>query len=232
MTLIAAFVLHARPYRNTSLLIDFLTESCGRVSVVARGMKKSKKSLANILQPFTPVLISFKGKSDLKTLTHVEELSKRISLTGKSLYCGLYLNELLVKLLEPLINLPEVFLGYRQAIQTLENPDIPLAPVLRIFELNLLNYLGYGIDLNIDAASSQPIKSEDYYYYQFAYGLVPVVDINSEQSHLAVKGQYIIDIINNDYNKESLKAVKHITKTALDHLLRGKQLNSRSFFKS
>ena len=94
-----AFVLHTRPYRDTSMLVDFLTPQFGRFTAVARGVRARKTIKRNLLNPFAGLLISFQGKTDLKLLTGFEAGTPHFSLTAKHLYSGFYLNELLMRLL-------------------------------------------------------------------------------------------------------------------------------------
>ncbi len=93
------FVLHARPYSETSLLLDVFSESDGRVTVLAKGARSRRSALKGALQPFTPLLMRWGGKGEVKTLRSAEPVSMGLPLTGTYLYCGLYVNELLMRVL-------------------------------------------------------------------------------------------------------------------------------------
>ena len=131
-----AYVLHARPFRETSLLLDVFTCDHGRISLIAKGAKRAKSTKSALLQPFSAITISWCGRSDLQTLTHVEarQVSKR--LMGKALLCGLYINELLIKLLHRHDPYTRLFHAYEQLIkQLIETNDLEIS--LRVFELQL-----------------------------------------------------------------------------------------------
>src|SRR3990167_1374131 len=91
-----AFILHQRPYRETSVLLDVLTQDYGRLSLIARGVRKERSRLRAILQPFIHLLISFQGKYELMTLVTAESSGAPISLRRASLFCGFFFYELLV----------------------------------------------------------------------------------------------------------------------------------------
>ncbi|HBH36525.1 MAG TPA: DNA repair protein RecO, partial [Gammaproteobacteria bacterium] len=93
----AAFLLHRRPYRDTSLLLECLIAGEGRMPLIARGAAKGR--LKGILQPFQPLMLKWRGRGEVMTLTHAEAAEKPVDLKKKLLYCGFYLNELLMRLL-------------------------------------------------------------------------------------------------------------------------------------
>src|SRR4051812_11493872 len=131
-----AYILHTRPYRDTSMLVDFITPEFGRITAVARGVRSRKTPKRNLLNPFTRLLISFQGKTDLKLLTHFEAEGTHFTLAAKHLFSGFYLNELLVRLLPDLDAHPEIYSLYEQSLQQL-NAQQDLEPILRFFELQL-----------------------------------------------------------------------------------------------
>ena len=114
-----AYVLHTRPYRDTSLLVDFFTPEFGRLSAVVRGVRSGKAPKRNLLNPFSRLLISFQGKSNLKLVTGFEAETPNVHLLEKYLYSGFYLNELLVRLLPELDAHADIFLLYQQSLQAL-----------------------------------------------------------------------------------------------------------------
>lgn len=92
-----AFVLHSYPYRETSLIVDVLTRDHGRLALVAKGAKRPHSALRGVLQTFQPLLLSWSGKSEVRTLTGAEWVGGMLPLSGDALLCGFYANELLVK---------------------------------------------------------------------------------------------------------------------------------------
>jgi len=133
----AGYVLHSRPYRETSLLVDFLTLEQGRISAVARGARRPRARLRSTLQPFQTLQLGWQGRQELKTLGTVEAVEISPPLSGRALLCGLYVNELLQRLLQPGEPCPRLFLYYRYVLnELLEGRDLEGA--LRTFERQLL----------------------------------------------------------------------------------------------
>jgi len=164
-----AFVLHAYPYKETSLVVDAFTASHGRVALVARGAKRPKSALRGLLQAFQPLLLSWSGQGEVKTLMHAESQGGLPLLGGEALLCGFYVNELLLKLLLRDDPHPQLFTAYREALHALAT-QTELAPTLRRFELRLLAELGYGLQLEREADTGEPLRAEARYYYVFDRG--------------------------------------------------------------
>ncbi|STP71623.1 DNA repair protein [Escherichia coli] len=104
-----AFVLHSRPWSETSLMLDVFTEESGRVRLVAKGARSKRSTLKGALQPFTPLLLRFGGRGEVKTLRSAEAVSLALPLSGITLYSGLYINELLSRVLEYETRFSELF---------------------------------------------------------------------------------------------------------------------------
>ena len=166
-----AYVLHSRSFRETSLIVEMLTRSHGRVAVVARGAKSARSRWRNVLQPFRPLLISYTQKSELGTLTAADQVAAPPALQGQALYCGLYMNELLMRLLHRGDPHVEVFEGYRHALTELAS-DAPPQPLLRVFEKHLLEAVGYALLLEREFDSGVAILPERWYEYQPGRGPV------------------------------------------------------------
>src|SRR5689334_15045703 len=114
-----AYILHTRAYRDTSLLLEVLTQDYGRVSLVARGVRNSRMRLRSILQPFIPLLLSMQGRSELKLLISAEMNGLSLSLRGDCLLSGFYLNELLVRSLQKEDPHPELYILYQKTLNHL-----------------------------------------------------------------------------------------------------------------
>lgn len=138
-----AFILHRRPYRNTSLILDLFTKYHGRLSVVARSARGLKSRYRGVLQLFTPLLVSFSGKTELKSLGQVELTDTTYALEGQALLCAFYLNELLQRLLLQEDPYPDLFEDYQLNLMILEKKQ-KIQANLRYFEKRLLDQLGYG----------------------------------------------------------------------------------------
>jgi DNA repair protein RecO (recombination protein O) len=154
------FVLHQRDYGNTSLLLDLFIAEAGRLPVLAKGAKRGRAALGAILQPFHPLWASWTGRGEVRTLTSAEAAGTPPALRGQALFCGLYLNELLTRLLERGDPHPALFAFYHAALQDLAG-GAHLETGLRQFELRLLGELGYGPLL--DQAAEGPIRAEERY---------------------------------------------------------------------
>ncbi len=218
-----AIVLHRRPFRETSLLVEFLTENHGRVAVVARGARKSK-SRAGLLQPFQKLLISWKGKGDLATLTQVESLNWKVDLKGTELYCGLYLNELLIRCLQRHHTQEHLFELYTETLASFS--EFSEAQALRTFEWNLLSILGYRINLETDHQADK-ISEKIHYLFDAELGFIP-----TEPSHLAgISGEELLKLSGeNWHNPTTLKVARYITRLALQPLVGNKPFASRELY--
>lgn len=164
-TLKRGFVLHRRDYRNTSLLIEVFTADEGKLACVAKGAKsapRGRSALAALLQPFQPLWLSWVGRGEVKTLTRAEAAAPSIALGAERLYCGFYLNELLLRLIGREDPHEALFVFYQQALADLATE--PLDAVLRRFELRLLEELGYALDLRLDRQGKPIDPVRDYRY--------------------------------------------------------------------
>lgn len=223
-----AYILHTRPYRDTSMLVDFLTPEFGRITAVARGVRSRKTPKRNLLNPFTRLLISFQGKTDLKLLTHFEAEGEHFTLLAKHLFSGFYLNELLVRLLPEFDSHPEVYTLYEQSLQQLKAQQ-DLEPILRHFELALLHELGYGIDFEADAKTGELITTNAQYCIDVTQGFyLAHADV---PNNFQFSGQHIHAIAQRDFTLPDVKqTAKRITRILLKPLLGNKPLTSRELF--
>lgn len=228
LTLEPAIVLHTRAYKETSLIVDIFTRNYGRVSIVAKGAKRPKSKLGVIKTPSSLFLISCRGRSDLKTLTHCE-LNKYFDLSPNRFNSLVYLNELLVKLLEKEDSHPEIFDNYLAVCNCLSNlRGKDLERHLRAFELNLLKEIGYGLDLKFEANSNNEIKEEGVYGFNPIIGFQPVNDESNKKNHYT--GKDIINFSKGDLSSpQTLSASKQIMREAIDFHLGNKPLKIREY---
>jgi DNA repair protein RecO (recombination protein O) len=225
-----AYVLHLKPYRDTSAIVDLLTLDYGRISVVVRGVRKSKSPKRQLLNPFHGLLVSFQGEGDLKLLTHFESHQRYFTLTGSYLYSGFYLNELLVRLLPEMDAHNNLFSLYESSIQSLHQQS-DIEPILRCFEFRLLLELGYAISFAEDAIYHQPIKQQAQYRCDLEQGFIEV-DTNVARETL-IRGEDILLIEQSDYSQPTTRrAAKNLTRYLLKPLLGKRPLKSRELFLS
>ncbi len=147
-----AWILHRRPLRETSLILDVLTRDYGRVSLVSRGGRQARGG--GLLQAFRPLKMDFVQKSELGTLSRFEADGAAAKLSGTRLWCGFYVNELLLRLVSHNdAHNASLFDDYLDVLRRLETQEP--APVLRQFEYRLLSHLGYALHMDmLDQATS------------------------------------------------------------------------------
>ncbi|MFW1678431.1 DNA repair protein RecO [Pontibacter sp. JAM-7] len=219
----AAYVLHSRPYRDTSLLVDFFTLEQGRVSAVVQGARRPGSRFRSILQPFVPVQISWRGRQELKTLQQAEAVGVTLLLNGNSLLCGLYVNELLQRLLLPFDAHPRLYVYYQYVLNELLSA-VDIEGGLRTFEHRLLNELGCLPDLT-------QLQREQLYLFQPGQGLVVTIAPTELERPCCFWGGQLQQIANDDYSDPQVRrAAKRLMRLAIDHQLGGAPLRSRGLF--
>jgi len=223
-----AFVLHTRPWSETSLLLDVFTETAGRVRLLAKGARSRRSHLKGALQPFVPLLVSFSGRGEMKTLRGAEAVSLALPLSGIALYSGLYVNELLARVLEQETRFSALFFDYLHCIQELAGVEGTPEPALRRFELALLAHLGYGVDFLHCAGSGEAVSDSMTYLYREEKGFIASVVINQ----YSFTGRQLKALAERQFvDRETLSAAKRFTRIALKPYLQGKPLKSRELFR-
>lgn len=224
----AAYVLHSRPYRETSQLLEVLTRDHGRLGLVARGARGPKARWRALLQPFQPLHLSWSGRGSLFTLRNAEPAAPPARLAGQRLMSAYYLNELLLGFTTRGDPHPELFAHYTAALTGLvedESAEVPL----RRFELALLNEAGYGLDAACDAQHGAPIDPEQRYVYQPERGAVPVTGDRAQQ--LVLTGATLKAIAAGVFRgPEDLQLAKRLLRQLLDHHLDYRPLQTRRVF--
>ena len=180
-----AYVIHRRPWRETALLVDLFTLNHGRMSLVARGANSAKSPLKAQLQPFQPLLVDWTGRSDLKTLVQLEVRSAPLLRQTLSLYSGLYINELLQRVLPVADPYPTLFASYIDTLQ----PDWPgrlcdLEPLLRRFEREFCSALGYDFAWDQATDTGLPVSAGQVYGYDPAQGIVSAASRDARLNQL------------------------------------------------
>lgn len=223
-----AFILHTRPYSNTSLILELFSEHHGRVAVIARSARGSKSRYRGKLLPFSAMLVSWSGRTDLKALGAVDFAVTPVLLEGDALLCGFYINELMLRLLQREDAYPNLYQDYANAIKQLMTPD-SITITLRRFEKSLLDRLGYGLPLHNDANSHFPIEANVYYQHIPQYGFVRCDE--PQEGLFMIAGQSLIDIRNNCFeDPQTLSDAKKLFRRVLSRHLGDKPLKSRELF--
>ncbi|MEW9623232.1 DNA repair protein RecO [Rhodanobacter geophilus] len=167
-----AYVLHARPYRETSLLLECLTRDHGRLGVVARGVRGERARLRRAqLEPFQPLALDLLLRGELATLTGAETVGMPLRLAGDHGLAGLYLNELVVRLTARQDAHPALFDAYADTLARLATNE-PAGWTLRRFERDLLQAIGYGLQLRHEAGGEEALHAQAHYRYDVEQGAV------------------------------------------------------------
>jgi len=220
-----AYVLHSRNFRETSLIVEAFTRDYGRVAVIAKGAKSARSRWRNVLQPFRPLLLSWNQRTDLGLLTAVDQVASPPALQGQSLYCGLYLNELLMRLLHRSDPHTEVFERYRQVLSELAS-EAPPQPLLRVFEKHMLEAIGYAMLLDREYGSDAEIQPACWYEYQPDRG--PVCCNGPGKGR--VSGAALLDLQAEDLQFERLPELRMLMRSVIGYHLGDKPLASLSLF--
>jgi len=225
-----AYVLHIRPYKNTSVLVDLLTKDFGRFTLIAKGIKQAKSQLKSALQLFQCLSISWHRKSELGILIAAEHKNDINQFSGKSLYLGLYANELINRIVPINDNLPEVYECYSEFLFKLQHPYQEFQ-VLREFEMQLLKVLGYEISLRTEVNNNRQILPEKTYQFIPEHGFTQIENDSSKK--ICFKGEHILAFASGDYtNPAVLKTAKYITQSSLQVLIGDSRLESRELYKA
>ena len=219
------FVLHTRPFSDTSLIADIFSLNHGRMSVLAKGAKKPKSKYFGHLTPFRNVRLTFSGKSDLKTVNEIDSsLIDHENSNQLSTYSYLYINELLLKILPQYIPNKELFHLYQAFVDSFTSSSFR-EESLRCFELDLLDVLGFGINFDTDSLSNSDLETDQ--KYQF----VPESGFRASSDSGNFTKAELLKVKNRELTKVDKHKLKALTQAAIAACLDGKDLNSRSTFK-
>jgi DNA repair protein RecO (recombination protein O) len=209
-----------------------LTAEYGRISLVARGARRRSRggSSSALLQPFIPLLLSFSGRSELKTLTATETVGKVLMLRGERMFSGMYVNELLMRLLHQHDAHPQLFAAYARTLQALAGNEV-VDTVLRHFEFTLLHELGYSIDLTVDGASGAAVREDLWYHYHPDFGMVARGDA-VDQSRPAFAGSDLLIMAGGEFGGRVRLTAKRLLRQALATHLGDTPLRSRDLFRT
>jgi DNA repair protein RecO (recombination protein O) len=227
-----AYVMHSRPYRDSSALLDVFTAEYGRISLVARGTRRQSRrgSGAALLQPFIPLLLSFSGRSELKTLVATEPAQGVSVLRGARMFSGMYINELLVRLLHRHDAHPVLFSAYDRTVKALAGSGV-VDTVLRRFEISLLDELGYSFAFGLDGATGQAVHPSLRYRYDPGYGLVACGTDHSQHTNTYL-GSDLLAMASGDFAGSARLTAKRLLREALAVHLGDTPVHSRELFRA
>ena len=223
------FVLHQRAYRNTSQLLECLTATHGRVALVAHGSRRgARNSPRALLQPFAPLRLSWLRRGELGRLTHVEAETQSYELASQHLLAGFYVNELLLRLLARGDPNSDVFSCYSRCLAQLA-VRASVARTLRLFELQALRALGYGLELQNDTETGEPLQAESRYVFELERG--PRIALSSSLQAETYVGHELISLRDETLEDDaSLRAAQRLLGRVLKTYLGERPLKSRLVF--
>lgn len=225
-----AFILHRRPYRETSLLLDVFSCNYGRVGLIARGVRQRKNSKAEILQPYQPLQLAWSGKGELMTLTIAEADKPAYILKDKKLIAGFYLNEIIIRMLHRHEAHPDLFMIYDSTLELLSGQSSDENQVIRIFEKRLLEAIGYGLVLDHDVTTGKQIRHDQDYYYLADSG--PIANIPESSDYIKISGMALMSLNNEKLDtSQVLHETKLLMRFVLNKYLGNKPLASRKLYK-
>ena len=224
-----AFVLHTYPFRETSLIVEAFSRDHGRVALVARGARRPRSALRGVLLAFHPLLLSWSGKRELRTLTRAEWQGAPGTLKGQALICGFYINELLLKLTPRDDPHERLFSVYAGALAALAG-GVDQAAVLRRFEMALLRELGYAVILDRDVGRDEPVAREHTYVYIVERG--PVSSGAPPANGVELSGQTLIDMQSGIFTSPATQQQsKALMRTLINHYLGDQVLHTRQLLR-
>lgn len=223
------YILHSKPYRDTSLLIEAFSQYYGRIGLVARGVRGGKGKKRSPLQSFRRYLMSWHGRGDLATLGQWETDGAPLMLSGKAVLSGFYLNELLLRLTHRHDPHPELFELYAEVLYCLANRPDAQETCLRHFELDLVESLGYGLILDHQADSGEVIEPDAEYCYYLERG--PLREASS-CAGIPLHGQTLLELSARALSDaRAHREAKQLMRAVLQRYLGDRPLQSREVFR-
>ncbi len=230
VTLTPSFILHHRPYKETSMLLELFSRDYGRVSLVAKGVKRNKKRSPALYQLYRDLNVSWSGRGSLATLTEIEANGPGFDLQGEAMMAAFYINELLMRLLHQHESHSQLYDAYMMALTRLDHGESQLF-ALRYFEKQLLDALGYGLVLDHDLVSGDPIEAECDYYYSIDQG--PSSSKPATTEFVTIAGSTLLALDREELDEYSkLDGIKQLMRLTLRGYLGDKPLASRELYQA
>ena len=224
-----AFVLHTRPYRESSLVVEVFSRGHGRLGLIAHGARRPKSRTRGLLQPFTPLLLSWRGRGELPALVGAEADGGTLPPTGSAAIVGLYLNELLLRFVHRHDPEPGLFDHYRATIGRIIREGDP-EPILRIFEKGLLEAVGFALELEREVDSGTAIAPDKRYRYTPNSGPRPWTSDGSPG--VCVSGATLLALAHEQMvDPHTLREAKHLMRSIIDEHCGGRPLVSRELWR-
>lgn len=224
------FILHSRSYLESSLILDIFSREHGRLHLIAKGAKREKSGFSGLLQPYQRLLMAWRGRNELMTLTDVETDIEAYELPNVKIIAGFYVNELLIRLLHQHESHPELFDLYDKALLELSISD-NVDKILRLFEKGMLQSLGYGLVLDHVIDDGQAIEVDKVYYYQLDTG--PLKNMPATKNYVEISGKSLRALDSGDFDdKKNLEETKCLMRLILQGHLGDKPLASRALYKA
>jgi DNA repair protein RecO (recombination protein O) len=222
------YVLHHRPWRDTSRILEVLSREHGRLTLFARAVRGPAARLAPVLQPFWPLLLSWSGRGEAPQLTHAERADGAGALPPACVMAAFYLNELLLKLTTRHDPLPALFDHYHATLGRLRGGE-PLEPALRLFEKRLLELTGFGLELESEAQAGVALEADGYYQFRPSQGLVRATAHDAG----ALAGASLIGLREERLSgTRALEDARRLLHAALGACLEGRPLATRAVARS
>ena len=220
------YLIHHRKYRERSHIVHLFTQEHGRVDGILRQTPPPQ---------YQPICLQASGKSDLKNFTKLEIVNQPIFFFGDAFFSGFYLNEILLRLCPPEVEMPETYLQYVETLAQLQHitkqahPNHFLKQILRQFEHELLQELGYPLDFSMDS-NQQNITANQHYLFQLNDGFIP----SAQDPRLAISGQQILSMCEyekgRDFDSEQLQLLSKLYRQMITSLLGDRPLKSRQLW--
>jgi DNA repair protein RecO (recombination protein O) len=219
------YVLHAYPYKETSLIIEAFTRRFGRVGLLARGARRPRSAMRGVLLAFHPLRLTWTATAELGTLTSAEWGGGQPTLAGIGLMCGFYINELLLRLLPRDDPHEALFDAYGTALVRL-TAGAAQAAVLRSFERRMLAELGYAPVLDRDAANGAEIQPAKHYAYEAERG---PVETSRTSGDSVISGRTLLDMAADNYDSaRTREESRRLMRALIGERLGGQALHTRA----
>jgi DNA repair protein RecO (recombination protein O) len=230
VSLHSCFILHKRPYRETSFLLEVFSSEYGRISLVAKGVRKKKSNSQALYQSHRNLSIAWSGRGEMGTLTAIEASGDDFNFQGEQVIAAFYLNELLMRLLHKHESHPVLYEEYLKALTRLSHGD-SIQIALRYFEKHLLISLGYGLLLDHNVETGGGIQSDTQYYYSLEHG--PYKNKPSTSDYVSISGHTLIGLEKELLREDgALDEAKKLMRLALNTLLGDKPMASRDLYRA
>ncbi len=217
------YVLHAKAFRENSLICELLSDVNGRITAMVHKTKYS-----NPYQLFTRLQLDLKqGHGELYFVNKVEASDDGFPYVGSAFNSACYINELIVKLLKQTVDPSSVFYCYERALQGLRNNE-DIEPTLRRFEHQLLNEMGVLPEFSYCGETGEPLQEGRFYQYQANIGFI--------DAYTTKKPRFLASVLSkieqeNWQDPSVLKQAKWLMRELIHVQLNGQVLKSRDLFK-